>query len=163
MSLRQQRRDTGDVRRGEARPVEDRELVAGELRERRREDLCPGAVTSGLSACPKGVRPDEVKLVGTPAQVVGTSVMSRLKRTLTAPPLPAAAVRILEPSRSETVPPDSAVMKGNVGSPGRFSAMTMPIAPAARAFEAFVPYGQPPRLTSAIAPLIDPPGAASQS
>src|SRR5262245_39336896 len=35
----------------------------------------PGAVTSGFSACPKGVRPDEVKLVGTPAQVVGTSVM----------------------------------------------------------------------------------------
>ena len=37
----------------------------------------PGAVTSGLSACPKGVSPDEVKLVGTPAHVVGTSSVSR--------------------------------------------------------------------------------------
>ena len=38
------------------------------------ERICaPGAVTSGLSACPNGVSPDEVKLVGTPAQVVGTS------------------------------------------------------------------------------------------
>src|SRR5262249_18865242 len=113
----------------------------------------PGAVTSGLRACPNGVRPDDVKLVGTPAHVVGTSAMSRVNRTVTAPPELAAAVRILEPSRSEMVPPESAVMNANVGSPGRFSATTMPIAPAARARPAFTLYGQPPRLTSAIAPL----------
>src|SRR6476661_423589 len=123
----------------------------------------PGAVTSGLSACPKGVRPDDVKLVGTPAHVVGTSVLSRVNRTVTLPPEPAAAARMREPSRSEIVPPESVVMNGNVGSPGRFSAMTMPVAPPARALEAFTPYGHPPRLTSAIAPLIDPPGAGSQS
>ena len=69
----------------------------------------PGAVTSGFSACPKGVRPDDVKLVGTPAQVVGTSVMSRVNRTVTDPLEPAAAARILAPSRSEIVPPESAV------------------------------------------------------
>src|SRR5262245_33051891 len=46
----------------------------------------PGAVTSGLRACPNGVSPDDVKLVGTPAHVVGTSVMSLVKRTVTAPP-----------------------------------------------------------------------------
>src|SRR5262249_27200080 len=105
----------------------------------------PGAITSGFSACPNGVRPPAEKLVGTPAEVVGTSVVSRLKRTVTEPPEPAAALRIRAPSRSEIVPPDSAVTNENVGSPGRFSAMTMPMAPAARARVALTSYGHPPR------------------
>ena len=42
----------------------------------------PGAITSGFSAWPNGVRPPAEKLVGTPAQVVGTSSMSRVKRTV---------------------------------------------------------------------------------
>ena len=123
----------------------------------------PGAVTSGFKAWPKGVSPEDVKLVGTPAHVVGTSRISRLKRTVTAPPDPAAAALRREPSRSEIVPP--AVEKSaNVGSPGRFSAITIPVAPASRARADLTLYGQPPRLTSAIAPRSDPRGgAASQS
>ncbi len=118
---------------------------------------------SGLSALPKGVSPDEVKLVGTPAQVVGTSVIWRVKRTVTAPPLVAAAARSRAPSRSEMTPP--AIEKiPNVGSPGRFSAITIPVAPAALARAAFASYGQPPRLTRAIAPRRDPAGSVpSQS
>src|SRR6476619_4371800 len=78
----------------------------------------PGAITSGLSACPNGVSPPAEKLVGTPAQVVGTSSVSLEKRTVTAPPARAAADRIREPSRSEIGPPESALMNAKVGSPG---------------------------------------------
>ena len=76
---------------------------------------------------------------------------------------PAAAARIRDPSRSEISPPESAVTYANVGSPGRFSAITMPLAPASRARDAFTLYGHPPRLTSATAPRSEPPCAASQS
>ncbi len=89
--------------------------------------------------------------------------MSRVKRTVTAPPEPAAAARIRAPSRSEIVPPGSPEKNAKVGSPGRFSATTIPVAPASLARAAFAAYGQPPRLTSAIAPRSEPAGAASQS
>ncbi len=129
------------------------------------ERICaPGPITSGFSACPNGVRPPAEKLVGTPAQVVGTSLISREKRTVTAPPFPAAAARIRAPSRSEIVPPGSPEKSANVGSPGRFSAMTRPAAPASRARASFALYGQPPRLTSAIAFRSEPaPSEPSQS
>src|SRR5262245_3762596 len=122
----------------------------------------PGAVTSGLSALPKGVKPLDVKLVGTPAQLVPTSSTSRLNRIVAAPPDPAIACLSRAPSRSEIVPPLS-LNRGNVGSPGRFSAMTIPIAPASLARAAFASYGHPPRLTSAIAPRSDPAGSAGPS
>ena len=115
------------------------------------ERICaPGPMTSGFSACPNGVSPPAEKLVGTPAHVVGTSLISRENRTVTAPPFPAAAARIRAPSRSEMVPPGSPEKSANVGSPGRFSATTMPMAPASRTRASFALYGQPPRLTSAI-------------
>ena len=120
----------------------------------------PGAIRSGFKACPNGVSPPAEKLVGTPAQVVGTSRTSLLNRTVTAPPV----ARIRAPSRSEIEPPESALKTGAAGSPGRFSTMTIPMAPAARARVPLTLYGQPPRLTSAIAPLSDPVGRfASQS
>ena len=48
------------------------------------------------------------------------------------------------------VPPGSPEKSANVGSPGRFSATTMPVAPASRTRACFALYGQPPRLTRAI-------------
>ncbi len=48
MPLREQCCRTCDVRRGKARPVENRVLVTGELRERRREDLGAGTHHVGL-------------------------------------------------------------------------------------------------------------------
>src|SRR5262245_59499174 len=118
----------------------------------------PGAVMSGLSACPNGVRPPAEKLDGTPAQVVSTSSWSRLKRTLTAPPDPAMACRRRAPSRSEIEPPSRPEKIANDGSPPRLSATTMPTAPASRALAAFASYWQPPRETRAIAPRNDAPG-----
>jgi hypothetical protein len=67
------------------------------------------------------------------------------------------------PSRSEIVPPESALMNANVGSPGLFSVMTIPVAPAALARDAFSLYVQPPRATSAIAPVNDPAGTEPHS
>ena len=97
----------------------------------------PGAVTSGFSACPKGVRPPAEKLVGTPAQLVGTSSTSRVNRTCAAPPAPAIAVRSRDPSRSEIVPPERRLKSANVGSPPLFSAITIPTAPAFPAIVSF--------------------------
>ena len=118
----------------------------------------PGAIKSGFNAWPNGVRPPAEKLVGTPAQVVGTSRMSRVNRTVTAPPDPAAAARMRAPSRSEMTPPESPEKSAKVGSPARFSATINPLAPALRARAAFTLYGQPPRETSAMAPLSEPAG-----
>ena len=91
--------------------------------------FAPGAVTSGLSACPNGVNPPAEKLVGTPAHVVGTSRSSRVKRTWSAPPVPAIALRSRAPSTSEIVPPLPEKIE-KPGSPPRLSATTIPTAPA---------------------------------
>src|SRR5262249_58066864 len=82
------------------------------------ESTCaPGAITSGLSAWPNGVRPPAEKLVGTPAQVVGTSRMSRLNRTVTAPPPPAAAALTRAPASAGGGPPAEAVETRPPGTP----------------------------------------------
>ena len=76
MALGQERRNARDVRRQKLVPSRTAKWSpanSGRVDER---IWAPGAVTSGLSACPKRVKPDEVKLVGTPAHVVGTSRMS---------------------------------------------------------------------------------------
>ena len=113
MALEKQRDGAGDVRRREARAVEERVLVARELDERRRDDVAPGAEMSGLSLWSNAVRPADEKLVGTPAQVVETSACSSaVTRMRPRPPEPASAWRMRAPSRSAIMPPGTPRLNG---------------------------------------------------
>ena len=163
MALRQERRNTCDVRRGEARPVENGELVARELGKRRREDLRAGGGDVRLERVAERRQPRrrEARRYAGPGRRHFEDVAREAHRDGAA--RAGGAARIRAPSRSEIVPPESAVMNANVGSPGRFSAMTMPVAPACRARDVFTLYGHPPRRRGRSHRCSEPPGALSHS
>ena len=161
VSLEQQRGRAGDVRRREARPVEDRVLVARVLGSVEEMICAPGAEMSGLSLWPNGVRPAgrearrhagpgrrDLRLVARDAERPGTA--GRLR-----PP-----ARIRAPSRSEIVPPGMPSRRarrrvaGTVRPP-----CTMPTAPARAALRAFARTEQPPRADERDRAASDPAGS----
>ena len=124
------------------------------------ERICPpGAATSGFSWWSKLVGPPEEKLVMIPLRPVWISFgsLTALERKVVRPPWPARYARRFAPSRSAIIPagkPRSTAMK--FASPERLSTSSIPVAPAFLTRSIFETNVQPPRETSATAPLSEP-------
>ena len=118
MALEQEGRGTGDMRCGEARPVEDRERVSGELRQRRGQDLRARRGDVGLERLAERGQAAgrEARRDARPRRAEPRA--SRVNRTWPRPPEPAIACRSRAPSRSEIVPPFAAERARTPDRPG---------------------------------------------